>query len=296
MNQEHGIARIPFLHWISSRLRKKSHKLPYPHAIKISRQVSSVRNQTYGSVVLFFPSPSHPLQVRGTILQFGAVFGRGFIMAQALAVSRMMAIVDHDAVNLLRRARSGHAEAIGTLLKSYSAYLMLIARAQIGRKLQVKLDPDDLVQETFLEAHRQFSRFRGTCEAEFTSWLRCLMAGQIAQNVRRYLGTQARDMQLERQLNAQIDDASRGLDQTLAASGSSPSQNLIRREQSVLLADALNLLEPHYREVIILRHIEQLTFAEVGTRMGRSEDSVQKLWVRALGELRRAMGAGRETP
>ena len=71
---------------------------------------------------------------------------------------------------------------------------------------------------------------------------------------------------------------------------SSPSQQASRREQVVLLADALALLPEDYREVIVLRHLEGLSFAEVGQRMGRSLDSVEKLWVRGLARLRQMMG------
>ena len=76
----------------------------------------------------------------------------------------------------------------------------------------------------------------------------------------------------------------------LVASQSTPSQHVARREQAVLLADALGRLPADYREVIVLRHLEALPFAEVAQRMGRSENSAQKLWVRALGSLRNAMG------
>jgi RNA polymerase sigma-70 factor (ECF subfamily) len=80
------------------------------------------------------------------------------------------------------------------------------------------------------------------------------------------------------------------MDGGLVASYSTPSQHAARREQAVLLADALGKLPDDYREVIILRHLEGLPFAEVAGRMGRSEDSVQKLWVRALANLRRTLG------
>ena len=76
----------------------------------------------------------------------------------------------------------------------------------------------------------------------------------------------------------------------LAASQSTPSQHVSKREQAVLLADALANLPEDYREVIILRHLEALPFAQVAERMGRSEDSVQKLWVRSLAALRRSLG------
>jgi len=193
---------------------------------------------------------------------------------------------------LLERARSGDDAALGRLLESYSNYLMLLARVQIGRRIQGKVDAGDVVQEVFLEAHRQIANFRGTTEAELVAWLRKILAGQLALTLRRYLGTKGRDVNLERELGAQLDQSSQALDGGFVASTSTPSQHVSRREQAVLLADALDRLPPDYREVIILRHLESLPFAEVASRMGRSEDSVQKLWVRALASLRKSMDGG----
>src|SRR5438874_12937067 len=105
---------------------------------------------------------------------------------------------------LLDRARAGDDIATGQLLESYSKYLTLLARVQIGRRLQGKADPADLVQETFLEAHRQMKQFRGTSEGELLAWLRRILAGQTALLLRRYLGTKGRDVKLERELVAQI--------------------------------------------------------------------------------------------
>ncbi|MDB5301315.1 MAG: rpoE 4, partial [Phycisphaerales bacterium] len=190
---------------------------------------------------------------------------------------------------LLIQARAGDEAALGRLLESYSKYLTLLARVQIGRRLQGKLDPADVVQETFLSAHRQIEQFRGTSEGELAAWLRTILAGQIALMFRRYLGTKGRDVNLERELAVQIDQSSQALDGGLVASYSTPSQHASRREQAVLLADALAQLSEDYREVIILRHLEGLPFADVAKRMGRSEDSVQKLWVRSLASLRRSM-------
>ena len=75
------------------------------------------------------------------------------------------------------------------------------------------------------------------------------------------------------------------------AQQSSPSQQASRREQAVLLADALAELPADYREVIVLRHLEGLTFPQVAQRMGRTLDSVEKLWMRALVQLRQLLGA-----
>jgi RNA polymerase sigma-70 factor (ECF subfamily) len=95
---------------------------------------------------------------------------------------------------------------------------------------------------------------------------------------------------LERGLAAELDQSSRVLDQGLVAPQSSPSQQAARREQAVLLADALERLPEDYREVIILHHMEELSLPEVARRMGRTEHSVEKLWARALARLRRSLG------
>ena len=191
---------------------------------------------------------------------------------------------------LLSQARSGSSDRLGQLLELYRHYLSLLARIEIGRNLQAKLDASDLVQDTLLEAHRNFARFRGSSETQFVCWLRQIMAASLANLLRRYLGTQGRDVRLERELAVHLDQSSRLLDRGLVAPISSPSQQASRREQVVLLADALELLPEDYRDVIVLRHLEGLSFAEVSRRMGRSLDSVEKLWVRGLARLRQVMG------
>ena len=191
---------------------------------------------------------------------------------------------------LLQQARSGSSEHLGQLLEIYRHYLRLLARIEIGRNLQAKLDASDLVQDTLLEAHRNFPRFQGSSETQFVCWLRQIMAANLANLLRRYLGTQGRDVRLERELAIRLDQSSRLLDRGLVDRGSSPSYQASRREQAVLLADALEKLPEDYREVIVLRHLEGLTFPEVSQRMGRSLDSVEKLWVRGLAQLRRVMG------
>jgi RNA polymerase sigma-70 factor (ECF subfamily) len=189
---------------------------------------------------------------------------------------------------LMARARAGDDGALGQLLELYRAYLTLLARVQIGRRLQVKADCADVVQETFLEAARQFASFRGQTEPELVAWLRQILAGCLAHLVRRYYGTQARDVRLERALEQELDQSSRAIN--LVAVQSTPSQGAVRREQAVLLADALAGLPDDYREAIVLRHIEGLTFPQVAERKGRSVDSVEKLWLRAVSRLRQAVG------
>jgi RNA polymerase sigma-70 factor, ECF subfamily len=192
---------------------------------------------------------------------------------------------------LLHEARAGDTEQLGQLLEMYRRYLRLLARIEIGRNLQAKLDASDLVQDTLLEAHRNFPRFQGSSETQFVCWLRQIMAANLSNLLRRYLGTKGRDVRLERDMAIRLDQSSRMLDRGLLDRGSSPSHQASRREQAVLLADALEKLPDDYRDVIVLRHLEGLTFPEVSQRMGRSLDSVEKLWVRGLAQLRRVMGA-----
>jgi RNA polymerase sigma-70 factor (ECF subfamily) len=195
-----------------------------------------------------------------------------------------------DPESLLALARAGDGAALGQLLEQHQGYLALLARLQISRRLQGKVDASDLVQETFLEAHRNFGLFRGSNGTAFVGWLRQILATNLAQSCRRYFGTQRRDVRLERELALALDESSRVLDRGLIAASSSPSSQAARREQGVLLAAALEELPEAYREVIILRHLEGLSFPDVARRMNRSLDSVKNLWTRALAQLRRSLG------
>jgi RNA polymerase sigma-70 factor (ECF subfamily) len=190
----------------------------------------------------------------------------------------------------MRLAKAGSGPGLGQLLELYRRYLGLLARLQINRRLQARFDASDLVQEAFLKAHRHFGQFSGSTEEELLSWLRQILATTLANSVRRYYGTQRRDLRLERELTAELDQSSQALDQRLMAPGSSPSQRASRREQAVVLAEMLGRLPEDYREVVILRHLEGLSFPQVATRMGRTVNSVKKLWARALAQLRDSLG------
>jgi RNA polymerase sigma-70 factor, ECF subfamily len=200
--------------------------------------------------------------------------------------------VDLDPEQLLQRAKVGDLPALGPLLERYRAYLTVLARVQIGRRLQGKADASDVVQEAFLGAYRDFPQFRGATEKEFLAWLRQVLASLLANLVRHYQGTQRRDIRLERQLAVELEQSSQALDRGLAAPQSSPSEQAARREQSVLLAEALARLPDDLRDLLILRHLEGLTFPEVAERLGRTLDSVKKQWPRALASLRRSLEGG----
>ncbi|MGQ0637386.1 MAG: sigma-70 family RNA polymerase sigma factor [Planctomycetaceae bacterium] len=189
---------------------------------------------------------------------------------------------------LLAQARDGAEPARGALLEKYRNYLELLARVEIGRRLRNKVDTSDIVQETFLEAVRNFDRFRGSGEREFVAWLREILFARIAVIQRHYVGTQQRDVRREQHLGFDLGHSSRMFDAALLAL-STPSQQLARREQGVLLAEALAQLPEDYREVVVLRQLEELPFSEVAQRMGRSVSSVKQLWARSLHRLRRLL-------
>ena len=187
-------------------------------------------------------------------------------------------------------AKGGDSAALGSLLEGYRAYLRMLARVQIGPRLQSKLDADDLLQEAFLRAHQAIGRFRGATEEEFLAWLRGILAHVLADQIRRYHGTEQRDPKLERALEVELDRSSEGFARVLAAPTSSPSQRVVRHERAVRLAAALERLPPASRDVLALRHFQDLSFPEIASQMGRTLDGVKNLWIRALARLRREVG------
>lgn len=190
---------------------------------------------------------------------------------------------------LLERARSGDASTRGKLLDSYRNYLRLLARTQMGQGLHACLEPSDLVQEALLEADRDFATFSGGTEKELLVWLRRILVRNLLDAARHHQA-QARDRQRQESLEAMMEESSNALGMALAAHGSTPSAQAARREQCVLLADALERLPPDYRTVLEMRNLQQLPFEEIAERLGRKSGAVRMLWVRALEKLSQEMG------
>ena len=185
---------------------------------------------------------------------------------------------------LIAEARRGDDAAQGRLLELYRNYLRLVARSLIGGALRVKLDASDLVQETFLKAHRDFGRFAGGTEPELVAWLRQILVRSLANQVKhhRRLG---RDQNRQESLDHLLELSDRPLRFALAARLPSPSEAASRREQAVLLADAVDRLPADYREAFVLRTLEHVPFEEIALRMGRSTGAVRMLWARAVKKL-----------
>jgi RNA polymerase sigma-70 factor, ECF subfamily len=192
---------------------------------------------------------------------------------------------------LLEAARAGNADARGELLELYRNYLRLVARSLFSSALRVRFEPSDLVQETFLKAHREFGQFAGRTESELVAWLRQILVRSLANQVKYHL-RQVRNLKRQESLEHLIDRSSVAIQHSLASSVSSPSEQASRREQAVLLADALNLLPDDYREAFIRRTLEHVPFQTIAADMGRSVGAVRMLWARAVKRLTQLLEEG----
>ena len=179
---------------------------------------------------------------------------------------------------MFQAARAGSSEALGRLLEEYQNYLLLVAQREIGDDLRAKAGASDVVQETFLEAQRDFHRFEGATPAEFRGWLRRLLLNNMANVARRYTGTGKRDPRREVVLNR--DDSTVGMQ--LTGADPTPSRILVAEEEQRELLKAINRLPGHYRDAILFRHRDGMSYAEIGERLGRTPEAVRKLWARAV--------------
>jgi RNA polymerase sigma-70 factor (ECF subfamily) len=187
----------------------------------------------------------------------------------------------------LSAARDGSCDALGQVLQACQGYLMIIARQEVDAALQPKGGPSDLVQETFLEAQRDFGRFHGTTEAELKAWLRQLLLHNVANFARRYRDTAKRQVDREVGLPTSEDSEARQL--RLVADALSPSGQAIANEQTEAVSRSLDRLPADSRQVLLLRYQEDKTFDEIGVLMQRTASAARTLWLQALEQLQREM-------
>jgi RNA polymerase sigma-70 factor (ECF subfamily) len=186
---------------------------------------------------------------------------------------------------------TGAADEPGVALERFRSYLRLLARLHLDSRLQGKVDPSDIVQQTLLKAHQAREQFRGQSEAERAAWLRQILANTLA-NAVRDLGRAKRDIALERSLEAALTDSSSRLEAWLVADQSSPSQRVERNEQLLRLSEALAALPDVQREVLVMRHCQGRTLADIADHLGRTRASVASLLRRGLSQLRESLHAG----
>lgn len=198
------------------------------------------------------------------------------------------------AEQMLALAQRDGADALGELLERYRNYLKILAASQINSRLQRRVSASDVVQETFLQAHRAFGQFRGKTAPEFLGWLRQILANQFAHLLEKHVHAAKRDVRREVSLDAigaSLDRSTARLEGVLADKGPSPSSAAQRHEHVIMLANELADLPEDYRQVLMLRNLEGLSFLEVAERLERSQGAVRMLWFRAIRKLREQLEA-----
>lgn len=188
-----------------------------------------------------------------------------------------------DVARLLALARTGSRDALGEAMEACRAYLLTVAERELDPALRAKGGVSDLVQETFLEAQRDFPRFIGNSDREWLAWLRQVLLNNLAAFSRRYRDTQKRQLDHETRLpsDGSLGDAM----PAVLDDESSHSARLIERERDAALRQAIARLPDDYRMVLTLRYDQGCSFDEIAIRMARTANAVRKLWARAIERL-----------
>jgi RNA polymerase sigma-70 factor (ECF subfamily) len=187
---------------------------------------------------------------------------------------------DSDAANreLLARACAGDREALGELLEHNRGYLRHLADRLLDDRMGRRIDASDVVQQTCLSVHKQIGEFVGNDAAQFAAWLRQIHERNIRNAVRDQLHTEKRAISREERL---ADADAPALRQT------TPSQHVVRREDSVRLAKAIAELVEDEREALRRRYLEGQSVADIAAAMGLSKDALARLFKRAMKNAKR---------
>jgi len=183
---------------------------------------------------------------------------------------------------LLAQARQGSTAALGTLLQAVRGHLLVHAEQALPAALRAKLGPSDIVQETAIDAHRDFLHFRGTTPEELYAWLRSILNNNVRDAVRRFEISQKRSTKREESIDVVIDR--KGVS-VFRSSGSPPEHSAMRREDAARVLQVLDRVPADYRTVLRLRYWDGLTFPQIAERIGRTDEAARKLWYRALARL-----------
>jgi RNA polymerase sigma-70 factor (ECF subfamily) len=178
-----------------------------------------------------------------------------------------------ESTALLREARGGSPEALGELYERYGGRLLAFIRFKMGRDLRARLESRDILQATLLRSFQRIEQFEGADGASLMGWLVRIAENEIRDQAD-FQHRQRRDIAA----GVPLDE----ITLQLAASGRSALSEAALNEQADFLTRALEGLDPDHREVIVLRKLEELSFKEVGGRLGRSEDACRMLLARAM--------------
>lgn len=189
-------------------------------------------------------------------------------------------------IALLQEARSGSMDALGKILEACRGYLLAVAGRELPPPLQSKVDAADVVQETFIEATRDFVHFRGESEQQLLGWLRGILRHNLT-DLNRHFDMNCRSLSQEVCLLDELVDCLRS--GTTRGNRATICEQLIAQEQCRALEKAVQRLPSSYRQVLQLRYGERCHFAEIGERLQRSPEAVRKIVCRALERLRQDM-------
>jgi RNA polymerase sigma-70 factor (ECF subfamily) len=189
----------------------------------------------------------------------------------------------------IAEARGGSTSALGELLEACRTYLLGLANRRVSSPLRGKVSASDLVQETSIDAHRDFGSFRGQGLEELLAWLRQILLYNASSASRRYERTRRRDASREIPFDEQTATA-----QALHDDAPSPRAMLIVSEEQQLVQRAIARLPDDYQTVILLRSHERYSFAEIGCCMDRTAEAARKLWFRAIERLQQELADGNE--
>jgi RNA polymerase sigma-70 factor (ECF subfamily) len=188
---------------------------------------------------------------------------------------------------LLEQALNGNGESLGDLLEVYRAYLTVLAKRDLNDRIKCRIDENDIVQVTFLEAQRDFKQFRGTTLEELLAWLRNILRNNVSSAHQRHLYTQKRSA--GRETSSNVADSGPGLTELVPAETSSPSKQLMREEAAVYLTKCLEDLPDTQQQALRMRYVEGLSLKEIAERMDKSEMAAAGLLKRGLQALRQRM-------
>ena len=195
--------------------------------------------------------------------------------------------------DLLRRAADGDGDAVAALFARHRDRLEQMVLLRLDRRLQSRIDPADVLQETYLEAARRIAEFARAPSVSVYVWLRFLTGQKLVDLTRRHLGSKMRDAGQEISLHrgALPQASSLSLAAQLLGRLTSPSRAAIRAETRLRVQEALNSLDPIDREVLALRHFELMTNGEVAQVLGLSKAAASNRYVRALQRLKQVLAA-----
>jgi RNA polymerase sigma-70 factor (ECF subfamily) len=197
-----------------------------------------------------------------------------------------------DAAVLLTRAAGGDIGAWGALLERHQKRLLCVVSFRLDSRLRGRVDATDVMQEAFIAATERRAEFFRLSEQPLFLWLRWMVGNTLLELHRHHLGAQMRDARREAPA-ARRSDGAGGDDSTRAAlvaqltgGATGPATAAGRAEVKARLAEALGRMDPTDREVVALRHYEQLTSAETAQVLGIQERAAAKRYLRALERLR----------